>query len=274
MYTDNSILESKVTLMNRKTYVENCNFIAGTTFKDTNYPECNNMALHICQDEDNILVNRRALAEQLAITIDDFVCANQTHSANMHRVTLADKGRGARSTTNAIADCDALYTYEPNILLCSFTADCVPVLFYNEKAGLVGAIHSGWQGTVKEITKHCFNELVHNEHCKPQDFTVIIGTALSQKNFEVDRDVYDKFKALGYADDFMYFKESTQKYHIDNQLTVKKQCELAGIPSANITIDTTCTLDNELGFSYRQNKQDGRHVSYIMLKNTEAPLRG
>ena len=52
----------------------------------------------------------------------------------------------------AIPDTDALYTYEPNLVLCSFTADCVPVIFYNEVNGLIGVIHSGWQGTVKEIT--------------------------------------------------------------------------------------------------------------------------
>ena len=40
----------------------------------------------------------------------------------------------------------------------------------------------------------------------------------------------------------MYYKEETHKYHIDNQQTVKKQCELAGIPAENITIDSTCTF--------------------------------
>ena len=29
----------------------------------------------------------------------------------------------------AISNTDALYTLEPNLLLCSFTADCVPVIF-------------------------------------------------------------------------------------------------------------------------------------------------
>ena len=31
----------------------------------------------------------------LQCNIEDFVCANQTHSANVHKVTLEDKGRGA-----------------------------------------------------------------------------------------------------------------------------------------------------------------------------------
>ena len=166
----------------------------------------------------------------------------------------------------AIADTDALYTYEPNLLLCSFTADCVPVIFYNEVNGLIGVIHSGWQGTVKEITSKLFEHLIQDEQCNPSDFHVQIGAALSQEKFEVDEDVYVKFKDLGYADDFMYYNDKTNKYHIDNQQTVKKQCELAGIPAEQITIDQTCTYLNPDGFSYRQDKQSGRHLSFIMKK--------
>lgn len=138
--------------------------------------------------------------------------------------------------------------------------------FYNEVTGLVGVIHSGWQGTVKEVTLQLFQHLIHHEQCRPQDFHVQIGMALSQQKFEVDVDVYEKFKNLGYAHEFMYYNAETNKYHIDNQQTVKKQCELAGIPSEHITIDPTCTYLSTEGFSYRQDKQAGRHLSFIMRK--------
>ena len=100
--------------------------------------------------------------------------------------------------------------------------------------GLIGVIHSGWQGTVKEITSKLFEHLTQVEQCNPSDFHVQIGAALSQEKFEVDEDVDLKFKALGYADEFMYYNEDTRKYHIGNQLTVKRQCELAGIPESGL----------------------------------------
>ena len=252
--------------MSLKIYLDNDQFIAGTTLKDTDNPEQNNMALHVCEDPLNIIENRQKLAASLNCGINDFVCANQTHSANVHQVTVTDKGRGAQNTGDAIADTDALYTFEPNTLLCTFTADCVPVIFYNEAKGLSGVIHSGWQGTVKEITRKVFQQILEKKQSDPKDIQVILGPALSQEKFEVDADVYDKFIALGYADDFMYFNEKTNKYHIDNQLTVKKQCELAGIPSENIMIDKTCTFKIEEGFSYRQDKKTGRHLSFIIRK--------
>ena len=104
------------------------------------------------------------------------------------------------------------------------------------------------------------------EQCDPTDFHVQIGPALSQEKFEVDADVYVQFKDLGYADDFISFNDQTHKYHIDNQLTVKKQCELAGIPAEQIVIDRTCTYNSPDGFSYRQDKQSGRHLCYILRK--------
>jgi YfiH family protein len=247
-------------------YANNEKFVAGITMKDESEFELNNMALHVCENPGQIIENRKKLAASLERELEDFVCAHQTHSANFHRVTAADKGRGADRQDTAIADTDALYTYEPNLILSSFSADCVPVLFYHKEKGLVGAVHSGWQGTVKEITLKLFEHLKAAEGCSPEDFHVQLGAALSQEKFEVDEDVYSKFKNLGYADDLMYFNEATGKYHIDNQLTVKKQCELAGIPPEQIHIDRTCTFESPDGFSYRQDKKSGRHLSFVMKK--------
>lgn len=253
--------------MNTKMYINDESLLAGITLKKPSELELNNMALHVCENEEDVLQNRVKLANLLQCNIEDFVCANQTHSANVHKVALDDKGRGATELNTAIPNTDALYTYEPNILLCTFTADCVPVIFHHEEKGLVGVIHSGWQGTVKEITLKVFNQLVHKEGCDPEGFKVILGPALSQDKFEVDEDVYVRFRDLGYAEDFMYYKDETHKFHIDNQKTVKKQCELAGIPSDNITIDATCTFISDEGFSYRQDKKSGRHLSFIMKKS-------
>ena len=252
--------------MSLKIYLDNDQFVAGITLKDTQYPEQNNMALHVCENPFDIIENRQKLASSLNCSINDLVCANQTHSANVHEVTVDDKGRGSLSADDAITNTDALYTFEANTVISTFTADCVPVIFYNASNGLTGVIHSGWQGTIKEITLKVFQQIFAKNQSNPKDIQVILGPALSQEKFEVDLDVYEKFVALGYADDFMYFNEKTNKYHIDNQLTVKKQCELCGIPSENIKIDQTCTFKNEEGFSHRQDKKSGRHLSFIMRK--------
>ena len=64
----------------------------------------------------------------------------------------------------------------------------------------------------------------------------------------------------------MYYNDDTKKYHIDNQLTVRKQCELAGIPAGQITIDRNCTYVDPAGFSYREDRHCGRHLSFVVRK--------
>ena len=65
------------------------------TMKDETELENNNMALHTCENPENIILNRKKLAASLECDLDSFVCAQQTHSANFHKVTLTDLGRGA-----------------------------------------------------------------------------------------------------------------------------------------------------------------------------------
>lgn len=252
--------------MTMKLYINNDDYVAGISLKNEQIQAHNNTALHVGGKEEEIIENRISLATSIGMGLDAFVCANQTHSDHFYQVIKADRGKGARTLDNAIQDTDALYTYERNIVLCSFTADCVPILFYHDSTGVIGAIHSGWQGTVKSITKKLLMHLIDNEHHDPKGFHIYIGMALSQEKFEVDSDVYEKFAALGYADDFIDYHSKTGKYHIDNQLTVRKQCELVGIPPENISLDRHCTYKRQDGFSYRENKRAGRHVSFIMKK--------
>lgn len=252
--------------MNIKYYLNNPLFISGMTLKDSTELEQNNMALHACITTNDVLENRKKLASTLGCQLDDFISARQTHSDHFQEVILLDKGKGSDTDSTSIPDTDALYTYEPNLLLCAFTADCVPVIFHDEISGVVGVIHSGWQGTVKEITLKVFDHIRQEGRCDLKNHHVQIGAAISQRKFEVNEDVYLKFRSLGYTDEFMRFDDKTGKYHIDNQRIVKRQCELAGIPTGHITVDETCTFENPHCFSYREDKNCGRHLSFIMKK--------
>lgn len=252
--------------MKTKLYVNNTQLISGMTLKDVAEPELNNMALHACENSQLVLANREKLAGFLEVQLPDFVCTQQTHSANFKKVSLEDRGRGASDTNDAFSDTDALYTYDAGLVLCSFAADCAPVILHDTHTGLIGVVHSGWQGTIKEITAKLLHHLIEAEQCNPSDLEIQIGAAISQQRFEVDEDVFLKFDALGYATEFMYFNERTTKYHIDNQAIVKKQCELAGVPTKQISIDRTCTYSSPDGFSYRQDRNSGRHLIFAMKK--------
>src|SRR5690606_9894900 len=49
---------------------------------------------------------------------------------------------------------DGLVTDRPGLLLTTIAADCALVLLADAEAGVVGACHSGWRGTVAEVVAH------------------------------------------------------------------------------------------------------------------------
>src|SRR5699024_1197528 len=153
-----------------------------------------------------------------------------------------------------------------NIVLCSFSADCVPIVFYHETEDIIGAIHSGWKGTVQEITRKTFQHLLEEEHCAVEGFRIYIGAAICQEQFEVDEDVAEQYRALTYADDFILYDDKRKKYHIDNQATIVKQLELVGLKREQMIVDTTCTFLSDDGFSHRRDKGKGRHMAFIRRK--------
>uniref|UniRef100_UPI00352BAB53 peptidoglycan editing factor PgeF n=1 Tax=Aerococcus urinaeequi TaxID=51665 RepID=UPI00352BAB53 len=243
------------------------NLIAGTTLKDPNQTLNGNLALHTGEDPTQVVANRQDLADALQVDADQFVFANQTHSKKAYRVKAEDRGRGSLSTEDAVDDVDALYTYESNVVVGVFTADCVPVIFYDEDIGLIGAIHSGWKGTVQDIVSWTFAQI------KGQDpdlfmgkMKAILGPSIAQDSFEVDKDVADQFTALGYADDFIQWDARREKYLIDNQATVAEQLKRVGFLPENIQLSDQDTLKMTDGFSYRLDKTPGRHFNFITRK--------
>lgn len=252
--------------MNIQYMTDNEQILAGTTLKSETAWENGNLALHTTDDTETIIKKRRAFTNELGLSLHRLTTAAQTHSANIHEVTASDKGRGAFSMDTAIPDTDALYTTEPGILLGTLTADCVPVVFFDKSKKIAGVIHSGWQGTIKEITRKVFTHLRETKQSDPENIHVHLGPALSQEKFEVDTDVYEKYAQLGYAKAFIDYNEETNKYHIDNQKVVQKQCEMSGVPISQISCDRTCTFLSKNHFSYREDRHTGRHLSFIMIK--------
>ena len=243
------------------------NLIAGTTLKDNQQTLNGNLALHTGEDATQVVENRRTLADALQVDVDQFVFANQTHSKKAYRVTVGDRGRGSLSTEDAVDDVDALYTYESDVVVGVFTADCVPVIFYDEDTGLIGAIHSGWKGTVQDIVSATFAQIKNeNPDIYMGNIKVILGPSIAQKSFEVDKDVADQFKALGYADDFIQWDDKGQKYLVDNQATVAEQLKRVGVLENNITVSDQDTFEMVDGFSYRLDKTPGRHFNFITRK--------
>lgn len=240
---------------------------AGTTLRDNERKLHNSMSLKNAADKEAVIDNRKALMEELNWDLDKCVFAHQTHTDNIHKVIKEDIGKGAYSDESAIPECDALYTREKNILLGVFTADCVPVLIYDKEQHIIAAIHAGWRGTTKEITKKMCEKLIYEEDCDPKELYAFIGPAADFFSYEVDQDVIDEMKKMSFNIEKYMIKKSNGKYLIDNKRMNYQMLRDAGIPDLNIMVHDGDTMSNEEDFfSWRRDKRNECHLTFILQK--------
>lgn len=187
----------------------------------------------------------------------------QTHSAN---VAWVDK-------PGEIPDTDAVITSVPGLCVAVKTADCIPVLLYDEAQRLVAAIHAGWRGTVGRIVEKTIQEM----GSRGEDLYAIIGPGISFEAFEVGDEVYEAFLQAGFPVIRITKRypllcsmncdanNGNLKWHIDLWEANKWLLEQCGVGS--VYISGICTYNNTSDFySARQETiNTGRNINGIML---------
>lgn len=215
---------------------------------------------------DNVLENRLKLANKIGAPLERFILAKQCHSSDFQKVSSLDCGRGVYSFEDGIEDVDCLYTFDSNIILAAFYADCTPVYIVSPKHNLTCVIHAGWQGTVKGIV---FKVIEHFKalEIEAEDLEVIIGPSISFNNFEVEIDVIEQINKLDMIETSKCYTQINDiKYKADVKLINKLLAIGCGVPEENIYVSSICTYDSEDLFSFRKNNNTGRMLACIYKK--------
>ncbi|WP_455485606.1 peptidoglycan editing factor PgeF [Gemella sp.] len=187
---------------------------------------------------------------------DNIVYNTQIHGADVRIVEseadITDNGKEA----------DGLITNLQVTPLLIFTADCVPVVFYDKKQGVVALAHAGWRGTYGNIAGEMVSIMRNKYGCKVEDVKTIIGPSVSVDNYEVSYDLIEKFAALEVQD---YYKENDGKYYLDLWQLNKELLKKCGILEDNIKIIDFCTVrDNDKFFSYRLDDATPKRIGTII----------
>ena len=207
-----------------------------------------NLALHVGDAVEKVLLNRKAFAEALGVNAERFTTCQQVHGSKVVRVTEELIGSGAQDFATTIADTDALITNIPEVPLLLFYADCVPVLLADVETGAVGLAHAGWRGTVANIGAKTLEAMVEAFGSKPENILAAIGPSIGACCYEVDDFVRDQ--ASGYEDFFA--PKGGGKYQLDLWGMNAKQLQEAGVLAENVVVAGVCTNDNvDLFCSYR-----------------------
>ena len=186
---------------------------------------------------------------------------NIVYNAQVHGADVRIVESGDDFTENG-KEADGLITSLQATPLLIFTADCVPVVFYDKQQGVVALAHAGWRGTYGNIAGEMVNIMVANYGCKVEDIKTIIGPSVSVDNYEVSYDLIEKFAALEVQG---YYKEVDGKYYLDLWKLNKELLKKCGILEDNIKIIDFCTVrDNDKFFSYRLDNATSKRIGTVI----------
>lgn len=212
-----------------------------------------NLKVRLDEKEENVKENFRRVAEIFGSAPDDFVLSDQTHTANVMRVTSDNRGMGLSRPRN-FHDIDGLVTNDRGIVLSVFGADCVTMLFADPVRMAIGAAHSGWRGTLAHIAANTIEKMVSEFGSDPGDIVCAICPSICRDCYEVGADVADEFKGFREFSDRILFPSEKDKDHWYLDLwEANRQILLScGVKPYNIHVTDICTAENaEVLFSHR-----------------------
>lgn len=220
------------------------------------------------KDKKDIVINNyKQICNELNIDYKNIVRPYQTHTNNVKKVG-ENKGIFLEEYTSV----DGLITNKPNNILSLTFADCTPIYLFDPNKRAIGNIHSGWQGTVKQIAKKSIEKMIETYGSNPKDIICVIGPTIRKCHFEVEDDVKEMFSnQFNCMEDIITkgeIKQGKQKYYIDTVKINKNMLMEMGLREENIIDSKICTVCNcNLIHSYRkEGKTAGRNTALIMLK--------
>jgi len=209
-----------------------------------------NLALHVNDNESNILANRSLLLSQYRLPSNP-KWINQTHS----NISVdAD-------SISTIVDADASYSKKIGTVCGVLTADCLPVFVSNKEGTAIGIAHAGWRGLVDGIIE----SLIESFDCNGEDLIVHLGPAISRLSFEVGGEVKSQYlsKNKNFENCFTYLNN---KYYLDLYDAARVVLKSFGVSS--ISGGNRCTYkESDQYFSYRRDgKCSGRMAHLIWME--------
>jgi len=194
-----------------------------------------------------------AMAQELHIPKDKVYLPVQRHT-NRIQILKAD-------TVPEVAD--AVVTGRRDIFIGILVADCVPILLFDERRGVIGAVYAGWRGTSTRILKETILVMQKEFSCVPKNIRMAIGPSIRQCCYEVDEDV--KESVQGAAEEGAFCRKKGSKYYIDLSSENMMQALSMQILPENIWQSEECTFCRPHRFySYRYSKgSSGRQGGFI-----------
>jgi polyphenol oxidase len=199
-------------------------------------------------DSDCVAENRARVAAALRVARDALAINHQVHGTDIVTVDAAWRP-GDRPRA------DGMVTKRRGVALGILTADCVPVLFVDADAGIVGAAHAGWRGAlggVLDATVRAMTAL----GADPSRIRAGFGPSIAQESYEVGAEFPAPFLAQDAGNDRFFVTQPGGKFRFDLPNYVRARLQGLGLAAVAGTGGDTAA-DPARFFSYRRSRVAG-----------------
>lgn len=157
----------------------------------------------------------------------------------------------------AVAEADGLITALPGICLVIRTADCVPVFVYDPVERVLGAVHSGWKGTLLDISGRCVRDIARIYGSNPENMYAFILPSIGPESYEVNSDV-----AKFFPDETV---ERNGRLFINLWQSVEKSLKQEGVHETKIFNSRLCNMKHSGEFYSHRRGDMGRNLNYAYM---------
>lgn len=210
-----------------------------------------NLGVSRGDDPDHVRENYRRFLAAIGAKGPRMAMSNQVHDNRVRVITQADVKEDPYEKVSYEAD--GLVTDLPGVTLVIFSADCLPILYYDPVRQVVGAAHAGWRGTAADIAGGVVRKMEEVYGCQPQDILAAIGPGIGACCFETHEDVPNAMMAAFSTPVLQYLHiQENGKYSVDLKGINAQRLEKAGLLPQHIGICQACTsCRQDLFWSHR-----------------------
>jgi hypothetical protein len=208
-----------------------------------------------CDAPERVAENRRRLLSTLDLENATLISLNQIHSSRVYAVESAagfnetpfalfspSESIENRQSETGNHEGDALVTNMENAALAIKTADCFPVLIADPVHRAIGAVHSGWRGTLARVLPRAIEEMRHRFQSDPARLLFALGPGIRECCFEVGEDIASLFiEAYPEKATARLRTVAPGKYLMNLASVLKAQMTQSGVPPENQHDSEMCT---------------------------------
>ncbi|MDO5564060.1 MAG: peptidoglycan editing factor PgeF [Eubacteriales bacterium] len=208
------------------------------------------------ETKEKVDINRKIYANAINAEYNKMVYALQRHTTNILTIDKNNINNNIYNNDFDLDFIDGFITNEKDIVLCTKHADCTPIYLVDTNKKVIALLHSGWMGTLNNISKNAINIFKEKYNSNPKNIISIIGPSICASCFEIKDDVEQLFlkKDKNYKSNII---KKDNKTYMNLWEINKRNLINEGLDEENIDIVNLCTKCNpEIFFSHRYHGKD------------------